>query len=371
MKPVQLFSTFLLLVFAILFTTAFGQTSGGKPIQFLWTQRKSPFPIPKPSYLDTTYSMTDTTKNSWLVAYQAATPNGAGIVLMPGGGYRNLAGWPTEGLQGAAKLNSYGITVFILHYRFNPSGSGFQHPCEMWDAQRSVRWARAHAAQYGVDPNRLGVLGFSSGGHMASTVSTHYDAGLTDTTSPLWYPGPHDSIDLFSCKPSFQALVYPMTTMVQYVPGTTTAFAYADGRTALLGSNPSQALVDYMSNEKQVTPNTPRTWLNWGTSDNLVNPRNSTVYRDSLLAKGVLVNTVPITTSTHGYSTARLDSLATWLDQQGFLNPVAILPHNGKAAIAHLIPLDQNTALDALGRISKQPHGSTLKTLPINKQLGE
>ncbi len=364
------FRIFIFVAATILFTSlGFSQILvGGKPVQFLWPTRKAPFPIPKPSYLDTSYTMTDTTKNSWLVVYQATTnPNGAGIVLMPGGGYRNLAGWPTEGLQGAAKLNSYGITVFILHYRFNPNGTTFQHPCEMWDAQRSVRWARAHAAQYGVDPNRLGVLGFSSGGHQASTVSTHYDAGLTDTTSPLWYPGLHDSVDLVSCKPAFQALVYPMTTMVQYVPGTTnTQFAYADGRTALLGSNPSQTLVDYMSNEKQVTPNTPRTWINWGTTDNLVNPLNSTVYRDSLTTKGVVVKTVPVNTSTHGYSTARLDSLATWLSQQGFLTPTAINPRNIRHAFSSS-SVGSGKDLDALGRFSNQPHGFELKALPIKE----
>ena len=352
---VRIFVFFSLLPLAIV-TPGLGQiTAGGKVVQFLWPNRKSPFPIPKPSNLDTSFSMTDTTKNSWLVVYPATNPNGAGIVMTPGGGYRNLAGWPTEGLQGAAKLNSYGITVFIVHYRFNPSGSGFMHPCEMWDAQRAVRWARAQATQYGVDPNRLGVLGFSSGGHMASTVSTHYDAGLTDTTSPAWYPGPHDSIDLVSNKPSFQALVYPMTTMQA-------SFAYSDGRTALLGSNPSQTLVDYMSNEKQVTANTPRTWINWGTTDNLVNPLNSTVYRDSLISKGVTVKTVPVNTSTHGYGTARLDSLATWLSQQGFLTPVAIQPKGihvrGPASV-----LNTGLAPDVLGRITDRPAGSLLKTV--------
>jgi acetyl esterase/lipase len=321
-----------LLPLLVLVETPAQPTSNGRPIHFLWSARKAPFPIPKPAWLaDTSYSATDTTRNPWLVVYNpTVTANGAAVILIPGGGYTGLSGWPSEGPPNANKLAGYGITVFMLHYRVSP----FRYPVPMWDVQRAVRWVRAHAAQYGIDKRRVGVLGFSAGGHVASTVATHYDAGLTDPTSAHWYPGAHDSIDLESCRPDFQALVYPMTTMVRYLPGTTTEYAYGPGRTAYLGSSPSNALVDSTSNEKNITPDTPPAWINWGTNDQLVHTRNSTAYRDSLLAKGVKVKTVIVAGGGHSASTARIDSLRTWLDTEGWLSPVSIRARAGSRAVA-------------------------------------
>ncbi len=343
---------------------SFCQTSGGKPIQFLWTQRKSPFPIPKPAWLpDTTYVATDTLKNSWLVAYQAASPNGAAMVVMPGGGYLNLAGWANEGVGMSLKMNTYGITTFILHYRVGVSGGTgpYQHPCEMWDGQRAVRWVRAHAAQYGVDPNRVGVMGFSAGGHLATTVATHYDGGNPAASSIDYYPAMGDSVDAFSCQPAFQVLGYPMVTM-------DATFAYGPGRTALLGSTPSAALVDLMSNEKQVTPSTSPVFLFYGTSDNTVNPKNSTAYSDSLQAKGVTHKVMPFNTSVHGFALADgvygtsipaaavwPDSLNAWLRRMGFLTPTVIFPaRHGAASTASFLKTKTNGWLDVLGRLFRE-----------------
>ncbi|MCD6025440.1 MAG: alpha/beta hydrolase, partial [Fibrobacteria bacterium] len=262
----------------------------GKSRLFLWAGRYTPIASPKPSNIsDTTaYSPTDSVRNSWLLHYAAANPNGAAMIVIPGGGYANLTPWTSEGVPAANALTGYGVTVFILRYRVQP----YAYPHAMWDVQRAVRWVRANAAAYGIDPNRVGVLGYSAGGHVASTAATHFDAGLTDSNAangPHWYPGRKDSIDLYSSRPNFQALVYPMTTMVRYRPGTTNdEYAYGPGRTIYIGTNASAALVDYTSNEKQVTPQTPPAFINWGTGDALVDTLNSTAYRDSLISKGLV-----------------------------------------------------------------------------------
>jgi acetyl esterase/lipase len=292
--------------------------------------------------------------------FPATNPNGTVMIVIPGGGYDNLSPWESEGTPAASTLNGYGITVFILRYRVRPYG----YPHQMWDVQRAVRWVRANAAAYGLDPNRVGVLGYSAGGHVASTVATHFDNGLTDsnaTNGPHWYPGAKDSIDLVSSRPNFSGLIYPMTTMVQYVPGTTTAYAYKPGRDIYIGTSPTSALVDYTSNEKQVTPQTPPAFINWGTSDNTVLPLNSTAYRDSLISKGVPVKTVIVSGGGHSPSTARLDSLRAWLNQNGFLSPTAIRTGPGRTRLPrHALPPHDRT--DVRGRVSHRPVGPVLKT---------
>ncbi len=374
------------LALALLWIHAPAQTSGGKTIQFLWPNRRAPVPVPWPSYFtasETTYTATDTTNNSWMVAYPASNPNGTAIITMPGGGYMNLAGWVREGTQIAAKMNGYGITTFILHYRYGSNGNApFEHPCEMWDAQRSVRWVRAHAAQYGINPNRIGVMGFSSGGHMATTVAIRNDAGNPDSTSIDWYPGIRDTIDNYSCKPNFQVLGYPMTSMLPSI-------AYSAGRTALLGASHPASLDTLMSNELHVVSTTPPAFLVWGKSDGTVNPQNSIHYIDSLLAHGVAVDTFPVVTTVHGFGLADSaagttgstynipaakpwpDSMMAWLGRQGFVGTTAIAPAHARGAVPPYSKINQD-ALDLLGRRYSNPNqarGSEemLKPLPIKE----
>lgn len=334
----------------------------GKTRLFLWEGRTAPVAAPKPANIPdpSTYTPTDSVRNPWLLEYTPANPNGAAMIVIPGGGYDNLSPWTSEGVPAANNLVNHGIRVFILRYRVKPYG----YPHAMWDVQRAVRWVRAHAATYGIDPNRIGVLGYSAGGHVASTAATHFDAGLTDsnaTNGPHWHTNPKDSIDLVSSRPNFQALVYPMTTMERYVPGTTTAYAYKPGRDIYIGTNPAQDLVDYTSNEKQVTPQTPPAFINWGTSDNLVNQLNSGAYRDSLTAKGVAVKTVVVQGGGHDPSTAKLDSLRTWMNLSGYMTTTSLRAPAARArtmkAPAHAYRL--TAAPDARGRTGRAA-GTTL-----------
>ena len=378
----KIFSSRVVVLSSLLITgfihPALSQTTGGKTIQFLWTGRKAPWPSPKPTWLaDTSYTALDTNKNSWVVAYVPANPNGIGVVVMPGGGYLNLAGWANEGVGVSMKLNTYGITAFILHYRVGTTSgtAAYQHPCEMWDGQRAVRWVRAHAADYGINPNRVGVVGFSAGGHLATTVATHYDLGNPDSTSINFYPGPRDSIDKYSCKPDFQVLGYPMTTMIATLNGTT--YAYAPGRTALLGSSHSASLDSLMSNEMRVTSATSPAFLVYGTTDNTVNSRNSTVYRDSLKSKGISYKELPINTSNHGFALANgvygtsipaaavwPDSMWAWLQRLGLTTAISPAKNSNFHTTQKIIP---ENGLDVLGRFSNQPHGFELKALPIKE----
>lgn len=339
----------------------------GKSRLFLWAGRYAPIASPKPSNIsDTTaYGPTDSVRNSWLLEYRPTSPNGAAMIVIPGGGYANLTPWTSEGVPAANALTGYGVTVFILRYRVQP----YAYPHAMWDVQRAVRWVRAHAAAYGIDPNRVGVLGYSAGGHVASTAATHFDAGLTDSNAangPHWYPGPKDSIDLYSSRPNFQALIYPMTTMVRYRPGTTNdEYAYGPGRTIYIGTNASTALVDYTSNEKQVTPQTPPAFINWGTGDALVDTLNSTAYRDSLISKGVPVKTVVVAGGAHAPSTAKLDSLRAWMNGLGYLTAIA---PRARRAIPAPAWVASGKGLDVLGRLSDRPTGKPLKAIPPTRR---
>lgn len=184
---------------------------------------------------------------------------GAAVVICPGGGYGGLAiGY--EGLDIARWLNEHGVAGFVLKYRHK--GSGYQHPAPLDDAQRAIRTVRARAKEWRVDPARIGILGFSAGGHLASSAGTHFDQGKTE--SP-------DAIENVSCRPDFLILCYPVISFTQ-------PFAHQGSRKNLLGENPDPRLVESLSSELQVTPETPPTFL-WHTdADTGVPPENSAAF---------------------------------------------------------------------------------------------
>jgi acetyl esterase/lipase len=201
----------------------------------------------------------------YLVPKEKAT--GATVIVFPGGGYGGLA-MDHEGKQIGEFLNSNGITAFVLRYRLG--SSGYRHPVEMNDAKRAIRYVRSHAKEWGLDPGRIGIIGFSAGGHLASTASTHFDDGDASAQDP---------VERVSSRPDSTTLVYPVITMGKYT--------HQGSKQNLLGKDPDASLVELMSNEKQVTDKTPPTFLMHSISDKAVVVQNSDMYAGALAAHGV------------------------------------------------------------------------------------
>jgi acetyl esterase/lipase len=183
---------------------------------------------------------------------------GVGVVICPGGAYGHLA-LDHEGQQVAKWLNSVGVAGFILQYRHHGSGAGYGHPAPLQDAQRAIRTVRSRAKEWEVDPNRIGILGFSAGGHLASSAATHFNENFYE---------PRDDIDKVSCRPDFAVLIYPVITMLP-------PYTHRGSVQNLLGANPDKDLLEKLSNETQVTPQTPPTFLVSTWEDTAVPPENS------------------------------------------------------------------------------------------------
>lgn len=236
----------------------------------------------------------------------AAKATGAAVVICPGGGYggRVVEG---EGHGIARWLNTNGIAGIVLEYRL-PQGD-YHRP--LLDAQRAIRMVRAHAAEWKLDPDRVGIMGFSAGGHLASTAGTHFDSGHPSTTDP---------VERLSCRPSFLVLVYPVITMGENTHGGT--------RNNLLGPSPSAELVDRFSNEKQVTAQTPPTFLTHARTDAVVPVAHSRVFLEALKAHQVPAELLEFPEGNHGYNgyqgkewDAWQKRCVEWLGERGLLRP--------------------------------------------------
>ena len=203
----------------------------------------------------------------WLYLPADRQPHAA-IVICPGGGYGALA-MDHEGHQIANWLGQHRMACFILEYRHSRKGYG--HPAPMLDVQRAIRMVRARNKEWGVDPERIGVIGFSAGAHLASTASTHFDSGNAEADDP---------IDRVSCRPDFAILCYPVISFTQ-------PFTHRCSRKNLLGADPDPKLVRPFSNELQVSEKTPPTFL-WHTQEDPgVSVLNSLAYYESLTKHGV------------------------------------------------------------------------------------
>jgi acetyl esterase/lipase len=183
---------------------------------------------------------------------------GVAVVICPGGGYTHLA-TDHEGQQIGKWLNSLGVAGFMLQYRHRASDAPYGHPAPLQDAQRAIRIVRSRAKEWGLDPNRIGILGFSAGGHLASSAATHFNESFYDLK---------DDIDKASCRPDFAVLIYPVISMMP-------PYAHRGSVQALLGPNPDKDLLEKLSNETQVTPQTPPTFLVSTWEDTTVPVENS------------------------------------------------------------------------------------------------
>ncbi len=220
-------------------------------------------------------------------------PVGTAVVICPGGGYGHLA-LDHEGRQIAEWLNARGVAAFVLRYRLGPK---YHHPIEMEDAQRAMRFVRSKAGEFHVAEDRIGIWGFSAGGHLASTVGTHFDGGNA---------GAADPVDRVSCRPGFMILAYPVITMM-------TEYTHKGSRTNLLGPNPDPSLVEYLSNERQVTPQTPPTFLFHTDTDKTVPVENSVLFFLALRKAGVPAEMHIYERGDHGVGLAPKDPvLSTW-----------------------------------------------------------
>ena len=229
------------------------------------------------------------------------------VVVCPGGGYVGLA-IDYEGRQIAEWLNSLGIAAYILKYRLGPR---YHHPVMMEDVQRALRYVRAHAQPWGIAPDRIGVWGFSAGGHLASTAATHFDPGD---------PSAADVIERASSRPDFAILAYPVITCSQW-------FKHEGSCKNLLGDNPDPKLVDYVSSEVQVTAQTPPTFLFHTNDDEAVPVENSVAFYMALRKAHVPAELHIYQHGRHGVGLAQKDPvlsswpqrLADWLRAQGLV----------------------------------------------------
>ena len=215
---------------------------------------------------------------TWITVHRPEKGNGAAVVICPGGGYGGLV-TGAEGHGIATWLNSHGITGIVLEYRL-PKGRAM---VPLLDAQRAMRTVRSRAGEWSIDPNRIGIIGFSAGGHLASTAGTHFDLGIPNATDPL---------ERTSCRPDFLILIYPVIMFNEKT--------HQGSMKNLLGANPSPQQVEWFSSEKQVTSTTPPTFLAHAQNDRVVPPDHSEAFHEALQRKGVVSQYLELPTGDHG-----------------------------------------------------------------------
>jgi len=233
--------------------------------------------------------------------------NTPAVIVCPGGGYVNLAS-NHEGRQVASYLNSLGIAAFVLRSRLGPR---YHHPIELGDAQRAIRTVRAHASEWRIDPARIGIMGFSAGGHLAMSASTLFDTGN---------PNAPDPIDRAGSRPDFTVLGYPVISMTE-------PWTHQGSKNNLLGANPDPELTRKLSGELAVTKQTPPTFLFHTNADTVVPSENSVYYYLALRKAGIPAEMHIFEKGPHGVGLANDDPalsewsklLANWLRGRGVL----------------------------------------------------
>lgn len=215
---------------------------------------------------------------TWITVHKAPKPNGTAIVICPGGGYGGLVTGP-EGHGIAKWLNGHGITGVVLEYRL-PAGRSF---VPLRDAQRAIRTVRLHAKEWDIRPERIGIMGFSAGGHLAATAATHFDAGNSKAA---------EEVERVSSRPDFAILIYPVITMNETTHG--------GSRANLLGKDPTKELIELFSNEKQVTDKTPPAYLAHAVDDTAVVIENSRMFHNALKAHKVPTELLELPSGGHG-----------------------------------------------------------------------
>ncbi len=239
------------------------------------------------------------------------TATGQAVVICPGGGYGILA-YDWEGTDVAGYLNSIGVAAIVLKYRLPRYGNVTEpHKVPLADAQRAMRLVRHNAARWNIDPQKIGIMGFSAGGHLASTLGTHFDYGN---------PAAADSVERLSCRPDFMILMYPVISF-------TDTSVHSGSRESLLGKNSDPELAKYYSNELQVQENTPPAFFVHADDDSGVPVENTLLMYKALRAKKIPAELHIISEGGHGFAlgvgndhvgswTKNLELWLKWLNQQ-------------------------------------------------------
>ncbi|WP_018627403.1 alpha/beta hydrolase [Niabella aurantiaca] len=244
-----------------------------------------------------------------ITVYQpaGAKPNGPAVIICPGGGYAILA-IGHEGVQVAEALNEWGVTAFVLKYRLPDDRTMADKSIgPLQDAERAIQWVREHAKDYHIDPRKIGIMGFSAGGHLAATLSTHYGETLIDNPKKI------------SLRPDFSVLVYPVISF-------TDSLMHRGSRDRLLGKTSTPEAVKKYSNELQVTKETPPAFLVHAKDDKGVPWKNSQRYYEALLQHKVKARVFYYDKGGHGFGLHNKTSdvnwmnvLKEWMQQQGIL----------------------------------------------------
>jgi acetyl esterase/lipase len=295
-------SILMIVAIAILACPVLGQSIdyAGEPRTILLWEKGAPGALG-----DTEADRPTLTVYAPFVRSRAAGSVDTAVIVAPGGSYAHLAA-NHEGRQVANWLNALGITAFVLKYRVGPR---YRHPIELGDAQRAIRLVRARAAEFYVSPERIGMMGFSAGGHLAATAATHFDSGN---------PAAPDPIERVSSRPDFIILGYPVISMKA-------PYVHTTSRSMLLGDNPDPQLLDSLSAELEVTAQTPPAFLFSTSEDATVPVENSVLFYQALHKAGVPAELHIFEKGPHGVGLDLKDPvlgewptlLANWLRSRG------------------------------------------------------
>ncbi len=234
--------------------------------------------------------------------------NGAAVIICPGGGYSVLAAGH-EGYDVAEAFNKMGVTAFVLKYRI-PDSADMINPeiGPLQDAQRAIQLARLHAKEWHIDPNRIGIMGFSAGGHLASTAGTHFSKSTIDNSEQV------------NLRPDFMILIYPVISF-------TDSIGHSGSRNNLIGKNPSPEKIKEYSNELQITAATPPAFLVHARDDDAVPVKNSIYFYEALKKNHVPAEIYLFEKGGHGFGMVNktsdvkwMDHVATWMSKSGWLN---------------------------------------------------
>lgn len=267
--------------------------------------------------------------------------NGAAVIICPGGGYF-LHATDHEGVQPAKFFNRMGVTAFVLRYRLNP----YRHPVPLQDAQRAIRLVRANAKEFGVDPARVGIMGFSAGGHLTSTAVTHFDRGDANAT---------DAVDRQSCRPDFGILGYPVVSFVA-------EYSHRGSAKNLLGDDPTEDQLKELSNDLQVTKETPPVFLFHTSEDTGVPPENSLAFYAACHKAGVPAELHVYQQGPHGVGMAfGHPALQGWIEAAGtWMRQGCLLVSEKRVAVQGIIKSNgEPLSWGSIALVPENPHAPT------------